>query len=85
MDNHVFYYQDETIDAEKALNGTLKLIVGADGISMLAQDAQGTVLGLEAIHLAEKKFDDQYIESEIREVLSTQKLLTYTYKWMLVK
>jgi len=79
MDNHVFYYQDENLNAEKALNGTLKLIVGADGISMLALDDLGAVLGLESIHIAEKKFDNQHVESEIREVLYSNKLLTYTY------
>lgn len=79
MDNHVFYYQDENLNAEKALNGRLKLIVGADGISMLALDAQDSVLGLAAIHIAEKKFDSHHAESEIREVFSNHKLLSYTF------
>jgi Protein of unknown function (DUF3822) len=79
MDNHVFYFRDENLDAEKARSGTLKLIVGTDGISMLAQDVEGAVLGLEAIHIAEKKYDEQHVESEIRELFSTNKLLAQSY------
>ncbi len=79
MDNHVFYFQDENLDAEKARSGTLKLIVGTDGISMLAQDAQGAVLGLEAIQISDKKYVEHHVASEIRESLSGNKLLNYSF------
>ena len=79
MDNHVFYFQDENFNAEKALNGALKMIVGADGISMAALAADNTVLGLEAIQFSNKKYDNQYVESEIKEILSSQKLLAFTF------
>lgn len=55
------------------------MIVGVDGISMLALSAEQEVLGLESIHIPQKKFDSHYFEAELNEILSTQKLLTYTF------
>lgn len=79
MDKHVFYFQDEKLNADKASGGTLKIIVGSDGISLLALSATREVLGLEAIEVSDKIIDNQFFESEFVEYLRSQKLLSLPF------
>jgi hypothetical protein len=79
MDKHVFYFQDENLSAEKASRGALKMIFGAEGLTMLALSAENEVLGLASIQISDKKVDNQYGEPALPEVLAGQQLLRYPY------
>ncbi len=79
MDKYVFYFQDENLNAEKAMRGTLKIIVGYDGISIMALSAENEVLGLEAIQISNERANSPYFDTRFREILAGIKLLNYKF------
>jgi Protein of unknown function (DUF3822) len=79
MDKYVFYFQDENLNAEKALRGTLKMIVGTDGISIMALSAENDLLGLEAIQISNDNANRQFVNVRFREILAGIKLLDYRF------
>ncbi len=79
MDKYVFYFQDENLNAEKAMRGTLKIIVGYDGISIMALSAENEILGLEAIQISNDRFNSPYFDVRFREILAGIKLLHYKF------
>jgi Protein of unknown function (DUF3822) len=79
MDNHVFYFEDEQHNAVNAQKGALKMIIGADGLSLLALGADREVLGMAAIQPYDKKVDSAYLEASFQETLAQHPLLKHPF------
>lgn len=79
MDKHLFSFQDENLSTERAARGALHLIVGVDGLSVLASSAENQLLGLTAVQNTEKKAEHQYFEADLQGILREQRLLAYSF------
>ena len=79
MDKHTYCYHSEELNREKAQNALLKLLVGVDGVSMLAVGRDGEILGLEAHQMLRKKFDADFFSTELQEFFSNREMLNLPF------
>lgn len=75
MDNCLFQFQREQLNAALTVNGQLKLIAGADSLSLLALGNTGEVLALQSWQLTGKKPGNQWFESELPGLIAELEIL----------
>ena len=79
MEQRIFDFTDAQLTAETARDGVLNLVVGSDGISLLATNAFGRPLALQAQHFTPAGRSFVQTEADIRRVFGEEALLTHLY------
>jgi hypothetical protein len=74
-----FSFQSELLNADAAASGSLRAVVGCEGISLWASDAAGEALAARYWRFSAKETGFQAIESELRQALGGEKLLTMPF------
>jgi hypothetical protein len=74
-----FSFQSELLNADAAASGSLRAVVGCEGVSLWANDAAGETLAVRSWQFSSKEIGFQAIESELRQVLGGEKLLTMPF------
>lgn len=75
MDNCLFQFQKEQLNAALTVNGQLKLVAGADSLSLLALGDTGAVLALQTWQLNSKKPGNNWFESELPGLIAELEIL----------
>jgi len=79
MEQRIFDFTDAQLTAETARNGTLNLVIGSDGISLLATDAFGRPLALQIQPFSNAGRSFVETEADVRRVFGHETLLAHLY------
>lgn len=79
MEQRIFNFTDAQLTAETARNGTLNLVIGSDGISLLVTDAFGKPLALQIQPFSNAGRSFKETEADVRRVFGHETLLTHLY------
>ncbi len=79
MEQRNFNFTDAQLTAETAREGVLNLVVGSDGLSLLATNAYGRPLGLQAQHFLQAGRSFAETEADVRRIFGEEALLTHVY------
>lgn len=79
MEQRTFDFTDTELTAETARDGVLNLVVGSDGLSLLATNAFGRPLALQAQQFQNAGRSFTQTEADIRRVFGQEALLTRPY------
>ncbi len=79
MEQRIFDFTDAQLTAETARSGTLHLVIGSDGISLLVTDAFGRPLALRVQQFSPAGRSFQETEADVRRVFGQETLLAHPY------
>ena len=79
MEQRIFDFTDAQLTAETARNGTLNLVIGSDGLSLLVTDAFGRPLALQIHQFLHAGRSFKETEADVRRIFGQERLLTHLY------
>jgi hypothetical protein len=80
MDNRVFTFKDEQLNAADAANGRLMILAGKEGISMLAKSADNKILALDAVESSLKGGNLAYWDEDFKDFLAAHPLMGMAFQ-----
>ncbi len=79
MEQRIFDFTDAQLTAETARNGTLNLVIGSDGLSLLVTDGFGKPLALQIQPFSNAGRSFKQTEADVRRVFGHETLLAHLY------
>ncbi len=75
----VFSFQSESLNASTATNSALRMLVGVNGVSLLAKN-NAHILALKYWNLAANESGFQSVESDLRNIFGSERLLDLAFE-----